>query len=463
MGAAWDDLLAALGRARAAIDDPALHAPPPSERVLAEGYRYLLGWVHGAVERAFHADPARPHLRRAIHPISRSTIDNADALYLNAEIDGARAYRIRGRAADTAHWRAAAAGGPATGAGRRAPQYVIFEAATAYAGDSGTIAELRPGTRVGTGTLDSSELIVAADGGFEILLAPERPAGYRGNFIATRRARTVKAPDGRRETVVHTARHLTLRELFHDWEREEALEIAIEPLDPAAAEPPPPLDAERAAAELRRMAAIVENQMKFWNEFYAVVLETHADMNGDGKRFMPRNDFNAPNAATLATGGGQSTNVYAGGVYELAPDEALVVDVRVPTPPLYQGFHLANLWGESLDYANHQSSLNGHQTVWSPDDAGARATGRQARYVIAHRDPGVANWLDTTGVPAGFMTFRWTYTAAPSEAPTVTVEKVAFDALGARLGASAPRVSPEERQRALAMRRRHAQRRYRQY
>ena len=62
--AAWDDLLAALGRARDAIDDPQLHAPPSSDRVLAEGYRYLLGWVHGAFERAFHADPARPHFRR---------------------------------------------------------------------------------------------------------------------------------------------------------------------------------------------------------------------------------------------------------------------------------------------------------------------------------------------------------------------------------------------------------------
>jgi hypothetical protein len=49
---AWDDLLAALGRARDAIDDAQLHAPPPTERVLAEGYRYLLGWVHGAYERA---------------------------------------------------------------------------------------------------------------------------------------------------------------------------------------------------------------------------------------------------------------------------------------------------------------------------------------------------------------------------------------------------------------------------
>jgi hypothetical protein len=88
--AAWDDLIAALGRARDAIDDPALHAPPADARGLAEGYRYLLGWVHGAYERAFHHDPARPHFRRAIQPISRSTIDNADALYLNAEIDGTR-------------------------------------------------------------------------------------------------------------------------------------------------------------------------------------------------------------------------------------------------------------------------------------------------------------------------------------------------------------------------------------
>ena len=217
-----------------------------------------------------------------------------------------------------------------------------------------------------------------SDGRFEILLAPERPAGHDGNFVATRKVRPAREPGGAER--VHVARHLTLRELFHDWEREEALDLEIVPLDDDGALAPPPLDAARAAAELRRMAAIVEHQMQFWNEFYAVVLETHADMNGDGKRFMPRNDFNAPNAATLATGGGQSTNVYAGGVYELADDEALVIAIRVPVPPLYQGFHLANLWGESLDYANHQSSLNGFQTAWDADGV--------ARYVIAAPRPG---------------------------------------------------------------------------
>jgi len=58
--------------------------------------------------------------------------------------------------------------------------------------------------------------------------------------------------------------------------------------------------------------------------------------------FMPRNAFNAVNAASGATGGGQSTNLYAGGVWELGPEDALVIETRVPHPPQYAGFGLAN-------------------------------------------------------------------------------------------------------------------------
>ena len=72
---------------------------------------------------------------------------------------------------------------------------------------------------------------------------------------------------------------------------------------------PEPLDPARAAAHMRRIGEIVNNQMRYWNEFYTVLLESYGDMNGDGKRFMPLNDLNAPNAASLATGGGQATNV----------------------------------------------------------------------------------------------------------------------------------------------------------
>jgi len=93
---AWNELIAGLEAAREAIDDPKLHAPPPSDRVLAEGYRYLLGFVYGSIGRAL-ADPQFPHFRRAIEPTDKSTIDNADAVYLYAPIDGTRSYAIRGR------------------------------------------------------------------------------------------------------------------------------------------------------------------------------------------------------------------------------------------------------------------------------------------------------------------------------------------------------------------------------
>ena len=59
--AAWDEMIQALQEARDGIDQPELMPAPPTDRNLAEGYRYLMGHVHAAVERAFHQDPVRPH------------------------------------------------------------------------------------------------------------------------------------------------------------------------------------------------------------------------------------------------------------------------------------------------------------------------------------------------------------------------------------------------------------------
>ena len=198
----------------------------------------------------------------------------------------------------------------------------------------------------------------------------------------------------------------------------------------------------------------MNNQIRYWNEFYAVTLETYADQNGDGKRFMPRNDLNPPNPGVAF--GGQATNLYAGGVFELAPDEALLVEVTVPVAPAYSGFHLANLWGESLDFANHQSSLNGHQAEVDADGV--------QRYVVAHADPGVANWIDTTGLPEGFLSLRWTYSREARRAlPATRVAKLRFDEIRARLPASTRRVSPEERRERIRVRQAHVQRRYRHH
>jgi hypothetical protein len=440
--AAFDEMMAALARARDAIDDPALHGPPATSRNLAEGYRYLMSQVYNAIERGFFEDARFPYVRRAVQAIAKSTIDNADAIYFSMPIDGDRRYWIRGRAADARHWR----GEPRAKTGRLAPQYLIFECSSGFTGDSGSLRELAPGTRAMTGLLDVSKLALDPDGGFEILCAPEKPDGFTGNFLRTRVERQGRP---------YVGAYVSGRQLFYDWDREDPVEFWIT-REGAERETPPAYEPAAAAAALRRTGELARAQVHFWNEFYDVLLETYGDRNGDGQRFMPRNAFNAPNAASGATGGGMNTNIYAGGVFELGPEEALVIESRAPVEPMYVGMHLSNFWGESFDYANHISSLNGFQSERDADGA--------IRYVIAHRDPGVPNWLDTTGQPEGFMAPRWAYfeKPPPEQWPTIAAKKVPFARIREHLPAGTRSVSAEERREAIRIRQQHVQRRFSQ-
>jgi hypothetical protein len=440
--AAFDEMMAALARARDAIDDPALHAPPSSARNLAEGYRYVMSQVYNAIERGFFEDPRFPYVRRAVQAIAKSTIDNADAIYFSMPIDGNGSYWIHGEAEDTRHWR----GEARAPSGRLAPQYLIFECASGFTGDSGSLAELRPGTRAMTGMLDVSKLEVGPDGRLEILCAPEKPPAFTGNFLRTRVQRGDRT---------YVGAYVSGRQLFYDWEREDPVELSITRVGQEG-EHPPAYTPAAAAAALRRTGELARAQVHFWNEFYDVLLETYGDRNGDGKRFMPRNAFNEPNAASGATGGGMSTNIYAGGVYELGEDEALVVESRMAVEPMYIGFHLSNFWGESFDYANRITSLNGFQAERDPDGA--------LRYVIAHRDPGIPNWLDTTGHPEGFMAPRWAYFEKPPQEqwPRIRATKVRFDEIRRHLAPGTRSVSAAERREQIRIRQRHVQRRFSQ-
>ena len=208
--------------------------------------------------------------------------------------------------------------------------------------------------------------------------------------------------------------------------------------------------------ELRQCGDIVRNQMHFWNAFWTILMGTYGEREGSipGVAF-PRNSFNKVNAASGATGGGQSTNLYAGGVFELEPDEALIIENNIQLKPNYIGFQIGNLWGESIEYANQIGSLNGHQMVVDADGV--------FRIVLAHSDPGVANWVDTTAHREGFMTTRWTYseTPAPKDWPTVSARKVAFSEIGQYLPDTTVMVSAQERREQVAIRQRHVQRRYR--
>jgi hypothetical protein len=152
-----------------------------------------------------------------------------------------------------------------------------------------------------------------------------------------------------------------------------------------------------------------------------------------------------------------STNLYAGGVFELGPDEALIIENRIPLKPQYYGFQIANLWGESIEYANTFGSLNGSQSETDPDGV--------IRLVVAHQDPGVPNWLDTTGHGEGFLTPRWAYSETPpsDQWPTISAKKVPFSEIREHLHPETRTVAASERQERLGLRQAHVQKRFRAF
>ena len=245
--------------------------------------------------------------------------------------------------------------------------------------------------------------------------------------------------------------------MFNDWEHEEAIHFEITQLGAEGCHAEP-YSADKAAQDLRQFGGIVRNQMHFWNAFWTILMGTYGEREGSmpGVAF-PRNSFNTVNAASGATGGGQSTNIYAGGVFELEPDEALIIENHIRLKPQYIGFQVGNLWGESIEYADQIGSLNGHQMTADADGV--------LRIVLAHTDPGVPNWVDTTGHREGFMTPRWTYSETPAQEdwPSITAKKVPFSEIRKHLPAETGTVSPEQRREQIRIRQLHVQKRYRMF
>ncbi len=76
------------------------------------------------------------------------------------------------------------------------------------------------------------------------------------------------------------------------------------------------------------------------------------------------------------------------------------------------------MWYISLDYVNHQTSLNVAQSQVDPDD--------HIRLVVCERNPGVANWIATVGHLRGYLQFRWQRVSrelTPDDGPRVEVVK----------------------------------------
>jgi hypothetical protein len=234
--------------------------------------------------------------------------------------------------------------------------------------------------------------------------------------------------DGNWLPIADDATILVVRHFFYDWDSEVASSLSIERVGDGGGSS----GAGRSAADPRAVAA---RQLIALGDFVVSNLEFFLQFSRPEtpNTFLPPLDGTAMGAA--------AENRPVIGSFQLEADEALVVEVTPPTG-LYWSYSLGNPWWETIDYARHQSSLNGHQAV--VDDDGT------LRVVIAHEDPGVANWLDTARHSAGPVILRCVRTES---APVPTTRVVPFSDLASRLPTGTRRVSPEDRRRTIAARR----------
>jgi hypothetical protein len=259
------------------------------------------------------------------------------------------------------------------------------------------------------------EIELAPNGDFEMILSgDERP----GNWLK----------------IADDATQLVVRHFFYDWDTEVASSLSIEKLSgpPPAAASAPPIDPQTAMArQLVALGDFVEANLDFFLQF---------------ARPERPNTFNPPFDGTAM--GAAAENRPVMGSFQLAPDEALVVEVE-PPQGLYWSYSIGNPWWETIDYGRHQSSLNGHQAV--VDDDGV------LRVVIAHSDPGIANWLDTAGHSEGPVILRCVRTET---APVPTTRVVPMNELASALPPGTRRVTADERAAVMDARRLAVSRRF---
>lgn len=442
---AWAHLMESFELARAALSDPAYFPPVATDRNVADGHRYLLGHLHRLIETETHQDPMRPGFQRHPWSMSKYTIENPDNLYLYSPVDPDEHYRVTGRAAATDHWTGQR--DPDT-PGPLAPHYVIIELHQMAPGDSGALDEMFDGRRDIVDHLDSTDLTVDADGRFEIHIGPVRPDGWSGPFLQTRFATS----DGEK-----VATKLYIREVFGNWDTEVSLDLDIARVG-AEGQPALVRTAKVTAEQIESLGTTLVNQVRFWNLMYGSFLDPYSERDEPVMGNLPRNGINQPKAAAAETGGGQATNMFGAGLFDLTDDTALLIEVDLGArPPQYFGCHLGNFWGEALDYSHHQSCVNSLQAA--VDDDGF------IRLVVSKSDPGVANWLDTCGHLRGYVVSRSTYSEEISaeDRPRLLARVVRLVDLAAQLPSSTRYVTQAERQVAVEARRLHVARRYRQW
>jgi hypothetical protein len=356
---AWKDLVIELNEAAAVLTG---QKGAVDARERAEGFRYLLRVLSGALDMHLErADPERPALTRMLTPTRKFLGDNPDTDYDYFPVRSDGTYRIRGHRGNVT--------------------YIGF-----------CLYDTREGGGIEVGgNLADEQLKYGPDGSFEVVLGARRPPQCDNWMELSPRSYC-----------------MLIRQYYLDRRQETRTEVTVEAL--ASAPPPGPFEetelAERLAAVGRYVKETVDLSASL--SIYAslqVVRDEAKRSQGeviDGivqESHLEKAQALAETIDPKVILGHMPTPdiMYAGAWWELADDEAVLVEGPAPKAR-YWSVQIFNRWLESPDYRYRKVAINSHEVELEKNGT--------FRVVLARRDPRVPNWIETAGHRQGQICLR---------------------------------------------------------
>jgi len=351
-GQTWVDFCDALKEAGELVN--AEKAPDDSFN-RAEGYRYLTRMLRAGLESFLeYGDSEFPVLRCPVHETIKMGADNPDNFYQNAPINPDFDYRITGT--------------------RGTVDYLGFgTVVNRYSSGGGMQTD---------GFLDSIDMDIDDDGSLEIIVSQKQQTG---NWLRM-------SPQ---------TNSINVRQTFQDRRAEKPAEIVIERIGAESARPEP-LSPDKLDKALTGAVQFVKNTTGLFESW--------------AEGFLPTVNEVAPADQQFCQAIGGDPNIYYfHSAWQLADDEALIVEASDIPECQTWNFVLQNWWMETLDYRHHNIHFNKHTANYEPDGG--------VRIIVAHHRPEHPNWIETAGHNMGTLCWRW---IGAQQHPAISARVVKF-------------------------------------
>jgi hypothetical protein len=257
---------------------------------------------------------------------------------------------------------------------------------------------------------DLDDLALDRAGRFDVIVSAERPDGHTGDWWEL-------------EPEVAS---LWIRSVSDRWGEEREPRVAIERVD--------------APGRRRRSSETIERRLRATAKVAAGAVGYGI---GHVDELRAEGFVNRLKAVDYGASGGMPRQWYHEGLYELGDGEALLVEARLPDGCDYFSWSLTDRLLVTLDWTHAPTSLNRAQATVDGDGV--------LRVVVSGEDPGVRNWMDTTGYQRGVLQCRSIGSVDP---PALTARVVPAGSVFDHLPVGTARVTADERAAALEERRR---------